>query len=338
MDNPAMKPMRDYFDGMKAALDQALLPEVITKSYQNINLFEKTTLDIAITGVSGTGKSSLVNALRGLDDNDDKNNAAKTDVIQGTSHPEIYPHPLWPNVTLWVLPGIGTKGFQAARYLKQVQFDKYDLFIVLSSSRFTENDANLAREIQKRKKKFYFVHSKIDVDLGNERRIKDFRQETTLKKIRNNCYIRVTGAGKSSLPRVFLISRWNLDNYDFPLLQMTLEEEVDSLKSQVLILAIPPVSREILEQKKKTMKKVILVQSLLSFDLEAIQFPGLSFPFDIAILVRILRPFCRVFSLNEVSLSRVVKLVGKHEDVLSSAIHKSPMASEFTPEFVFRLL
>ncbi|XP_066494162.1 uncharacterized protein [Tiliqua scincoides] len=336
MDNPTKEPFaREDFDEMKAVLDQGKLPEVIAQSRQKLDLFEKTTLDIAITGVTGAGKSSLANAMRDLGDDDD--NSAKTDVVQGTFHPESYPHPLLPNVTLWDLPGIGTGDFQAAKYLKQVNFDKYDFFIIVSATRFTENDAKLAREIQKRKKKFYFVRSKIDVDLGNERRKRGFREERTLERIRNDCEQHLEQRGQPT-PRVFLISRWDLDRYDFSLLQLTLVEELDDLKSQVLIMAMPAFSKEILEKKKKTMKKVIWLQALLSGALGAIPVPGLSFPCDLAILVGTLALFCKVFGLDRAAIRRLAKRVGKNEAVLRSAIKKSPMASEITPQFVVSLL
>ncbi|XP_066494330.1 interferon-inducible GTPase 5-like [Tiliqua scincoides] len=300
-----------------------------------LNVPGKTTLHIAITGMSGTGKSSLVNAMRGLDDGDDK--AAKTDAFVGSTDSEGYVHPLFPNVTIWDLPGIGTSVFQVSNYVKQVYFDKYDLFIIVSSMRFSEYDANLVHEIQKRKKKFYFVRSKIDLDLENESRKKDFKEEKTLEKIKNDCYQRLTKSDQLP-PRVFLISRWHLDRYDFPRLQMTLEEELDDLKSQVLILAMPAFSREILEKKKKAMKKVIWMQAVLSAALGAIPVPGLSFPCDIAILVGTLRLFCNVFGLDNAAIGKLANRVGKNEAVLRSAIKKTPMASEITPQFVAHLL
>ncbi|XP_066494374.1 interferon-inducible GTPase 5-like [Tiliqua scincoides] len=293
---------------------------------EELNIPEKATLDIAITGVVGSGKSSLVNAMRGLSDDDD--NSAKTDVVQRTLCPARYSHPLWPNLTIWDLPGMGT-AFQAAKYLRQVRFDKYDLFIIVSSTRFTENDAKLAQEIQKRKKKFYFVRSKIDFDLGNECRKKDFKEEKTLEKIRNDCYQHL------QQPRVFLISRWDLGKYDFPLLQMTLEEELDDLKGQGLILVF---SKEILEKKKIAMRKVVWMQALLSCSLGTTRVPGLSFPCDVAILVETLKFFCKVFGLDHAAIGRLAKQVGKNEADLRSAIKKTPMASEITPQFVVHLL
>uniref|UniRef100_A0AAZ1WXM0 IRG-type G domain-containing protein n=1 Tax=Oreochromis aureus TaxID=47969 RepID=A0AAZ1WXM0_OREAU len=109
------------------------------------------SLNIAITGESGAGKSTFINAFRGIKNRDE--GAAPTDN---------------PNLTLWDLPGIGTKDFPARKYLKLVGFDKYDFFLIISDTRFRENDVKLAQKIKKMKKNFYFVRSKIDNDIRAE--------------------------------------------------------------------------------------------------------------------------------------------------------------------------
>uniref|UniRef100_A0A3Q4GM99 Interferon-inducible GTPase 5-like n=1 Tax=Neolamprologus brichardi TaxID=32507 RepID=A0A3Q4GM99_NEOBR len=172
-------------------------------------------LNIAITGVAGSGKSTFVNAFRGLSNDDE--GAAPTGVRETTSEVTPYPHPNNPNVMLWDLPGIGTTKFPAKKYLKLVGFEKFDFFIIISATRFTENDVKLAQEIQKMKKKFYFVRSKIDNDIQAERRRRDFNEEETLTEIRDDCVHRLRGLGIKS-PQVFLVSSFELHLYDFNLL------------------------------------------------------------------------------------------------------------------------
>ncbi|XP_035767878.1 interferon-inducible GTPase 1-like [Neolamprologus brichardi] len=146
------------------------------------------TLNIAITGEAGAGKSTFVNALRGLCDDDE--GAAPTGVTETTMEVTPYPHPNYPNVMLWDLPGIGSTKFPADKYLELVGFEKFDFFIIISDTRFTKNDVKLAQEIQRMKKKFYFVRSKIDNDINAERRKRDFSEERTLTKIRDD-YVKV---------------------------------------------------------------------------------------------------------------------------------------------------
>nr|XP_056701954.1 interferon-inducible GTPase 5-like [Euleptes europaea] len=320
---------------LKDATAQGSLEKVADETRYELDALKNTKLDIAITGVSGAGKSSLVNALRNMSDYEE--GAAQTGVMQTTMDIHGYPHPSFPNVTLWDLPGIGTPEFKPKDYLKKINFSQYDFFIIVASERFSENDVLLAQEIKKMQKKYYYVRSKMDLCMDSEKRRPNFSEDKTLEKIKDYCCKNLRMAGEPS-PRVFLISRWYLNMYDFPLLQETLENELDDLKRNALILALPVFSREILEKKTSAMEALIWKLAIVSCAFGAVPVPGLSLACDISILVGALLHFYKVFGLDEDSLCRVAKQVRKDYQVLKSAIKKSPMSSEITPEFVIGLL
>ncbi|XP_060113703.1 LOW QUALITY PROTEIN: interferon-inducible GTPase 5-like [Heteronotia binoei] len=299
-----------------------------------LNLLKNTTLDITITGVAGVGKSSLVSALREMPDYGE--GAAKVGIVETTLETKRYSHHTFPKVTIWDLPGIGTPQFEPKKYLKKVNFKQYDFFIIVVSNSFTMNDALLAREIQKMKKKFYYMRTKVDVSIETEGRKPDFVEERCLEKIRIYCSDNLT-KGRESVPMVFLISRWDLQMYDFPRLQETLENDLDGLKRDVLIAALPAFSKEILEKKKAAMEALIWIIALMSCGIGAIPVPGLSLACDITILAGTMRYFYDVFGLDAYFLHRLANQVGKPV-VLRSAIKKSPMASQITTEFVIDLL
>ena len=143
-------------------------------------------LNIAVTGRSGVGKSTFVNAFREVDNRDE--GAAPTGEVETTMTPEAYPHPRHPNVTLWDLPGIGTTTHESHQYLKHVEFEKFDFFILVSADRFAENDAKLAKEIQQIGKKLYFVRSKIDRNLRDAQKSqREYDEEKELQEIREDC-------------------------------------------------------------------------------------------------------------------------------------------------------
>ena len=128
--------------------------------------------------------------------------AAPTGCKETTTEVLGYPHPNYPNVVLWDLPGVGSTRFPAKKYLKMVEFEKFDFFIIISDTRFRENDVKLAQEIQRMGKEFYFVRSKIDNDLRAEgRSSKYFSTEETLERIRDDCI-----EGGSSFPFISLKS------------------------------------------------------------------------------------------------------------------------------------
>ncbi|XP_028424284.1 T-cell-specific guanine nucleotide triphosphate-binding protein 1-like [Perca flavescens] len=233
MDNPhddepiagIQKDLQTNESASAAAMAQTYLDEL-----------DNVQLNIAITGECGSGKSTFVNAFRGIN-NRDKERAAPTGVKETTTDVTPYPHPKYSNVTLWDLPGIGTTKFPADEYLKLVEFKKFDFFIIISADRFRENDVKLAKEIQKMKKKFYFVRSKIDHNIRDEEETQgsEFNEEETLKEIREDCIQGLKGRVES--PQVFLVSSFKLHLYDFHLLEKTLEEELPALKRNALLLA-----------------------------------------------------------------------------------------------------
>ncbi|KAF7710316.1 hypothetical protein HF521_009188 [Silurus meridionalis] len=258
-------------EDIKMSLANEDLPSAVDKIKDYFAQLDSVELNIAVTGESGSGKSTFINAFRGLGDEDE--GSAATGVVETTTEPAAYPYPKFPNVKLWDLPGIGTPRFKADEYLKQVQFEQYDFFIIITSERFRECHVNLAAEIDKMKKKFYFIRSKIDSNIEAEKRKKTFNEQQTLDLIRNNCIKGLEEIGLKS-PSVFLISCFELSLYDFNHLEKTIEQELPQHKRDVLILALPNISLEINERKKKSLQKNIWKLALLSASVAAVPIPS----------------------------------------------------------------
>lgn len=124
---------------LKEAFEAGDLPAIVTKLQSTLHLLENVHLDIALTGGTGLGKSTFVNAFGGL--GDEYSNLAYTGVVEMTVDPTPSPHPKYPNIVIWDLPGIGAPAFQADRYLQ------YNFFLILKSESFTASHAQLAHEI-----------------------------------------------------------------------------------------------------------------------------------------------------------------------------------------------
>ncbi|TFJ95910.1 taperin [Platysternon megacephalum] len=328
-------------EALKAAVGEGNLTEAAAKAKETLEMVDKITLDIAVTGNTGSGKSSFVNAIRGL--RDEGEGAAKTGFIESTMDPTPYPHPTYPNVTVWDLPGIGTETFKSDTYLEQVGFSRYDFFIIISSTRFTSHDISLAQAIQTQKKTFYFVRSKVDQDLTNEKRRYDesnrphqYSESAILDAIRENC-IKCLKTGGVASPRVFLLTRWALGMYDFPKLQETLVDELPGHKRLALLRSLSNVSKETLEKKKEQLQRQIWLKSLVSCGVAALPIPGLSTVCDIAILMTSLKEFCRDFGLNENALAALARQADKPVAELKAVI-KSPLSEEITKDLVIKLL
>uniref|UniRef100_A0A3P8QAQ0 IRG-type G domain-containing protein n=2 Tax=Astatotilapia calliptera TaxID=8154 RepID=A0A3P8QAQ0_ASTCA len=262
-------------------------------------------LKIAITGESKSGKSTFVSALRGIKSiGDEDEGAAPTGVVETTSEVTEYLHPNYPNVTLWDLPGIGTTKFPADKYLELVGFEKFDFFIIISADRFRENDVKLAKEIQKMKKKFYFVRSKIDNNIRDEERKKDFSKEGTLRKIRDDSVQGLQKEGFES-PQVFLVSSFDSHLYEFSKLQQTLERELPAHKRDALLRVMSNINQEIINKKKEAFQSRIKYYSTLSAAVAAVPVPGLSVNVDLSMMASVVTDYVTGFGLDKQSLEKL---------------------------------
>lgn len=122
----------ENLDRIQAALKEAKLKDMADIIEESLVTAENAPLDVAVIGESGTGKSSFINALRGL--NYEEEGSASVGVVETTKKKTPYQHPKYPNVTFWDLPGTGTPNFHSHEYLERVEFATYDFFIIISSS------------------------------------------------------------------------------------------------------------------------------------------------------------------------------------------------------------
>ncbi len=176
---------QEDLEHIKELISTQDLPTAVNTIKEFLEKQDLVELNVGVTGESGSGKSTFVNAFRGL--GDEEEGSAPTGPVETTMKPEAYLHPKYKTVKVWDLPGIGTPRFKADEYLKLVEFERYDFFIIIASERFRECHTQLAKEITRMGKKFYFVRSKIDSDIVAEKRKKNFNQKKTLESIREDC-------------------------------------------------------------------------------------------------------------------------------------------------------
>lgn len=311
------------------------LAAVIPVIKDKLHNLENETLNIAVTGCTGSGKSAFINALRGLRRNDE--GAAPVDVVEKTMEAKAYKHPNLPGVNLWDLPGTGSPAFQAKDYLKKVDFNRYDFFVIMAAKRFTENDANLAVEIEKMGKQFYFIRNQIDNDIRSyELEGIEYNREEVLQTIRNDCIAKLKQIGIKK-PRVFLLSNYHVNEYDFTAFTQTIEAELPEKKQHVFWLSLPSFTLQVIEKKKQILKKRIWMIAAGAGGVGAIPVPGLSIACDIAILVAALLHYREFLGLDPQSLQRLALNVGKPLEVLEAEV-QNPFVFDITPQSVTKLL
>ncbi|XP_051249484.1 interferon-inducible GTPase 5-like isoform X2 [Dicentrarchus labrax] len=331
MDNPLDS---EFTEEIKKALQNNNQALAVAKIQEYLDKKKNYPLNIAVTGKGSSGKSTFVNAFRGIDNSDEE--AAPTD--ETTSEVTPYPHPKYPNVTLWDLPGVGTTEFPANKYLELVEFEKFDFFIIISDTCFRENDVKLAQEIQKMGKKFYFVRSKIDNDLRAEKRSKrEFDEKKTITQIKENCIQGLQQQGVES-PQVFLVSSFELKLHDFPLLHRTLEGELPAHQRNALLLAMPNINLEIINRKKEAFQAKIKYFATLSAAVAAVPVPGLSVAVDVALMVGVVSKYVVGFGLDSSSLKSLAGSTGVPLKDLTTAIRSQLAVTKITPFLIMKLL
>lgn len=171
-------------------------------------------VNIAVIGKSGVGKSSFINAIRGLTADDD--GAAPVGVTETTTEITPYTHPHHPDVTFWDLPGVGTDQFPQTEYLRLISVDRYDLFVIISATRFYEIDTWLVNEVSRRGKMFAFVRTKVDVDVRSNRKAhpQSHNEQAVVAEILASTKEHLNHTQQSSAD-VFLIDSYATRKYDF---------------------------------------------------------------------------------------------------------------------------
>ncbi|XP_026537222.1 interferon-inducible GTPase 5-like [Notechis scutatus] len=316
---------------MASVIQSKVVLEVSSQVQSLLDSLETTTLDIAVTGEGGAGKSTFINAILGVSDDDIR--AAKTGVVETTLSATPYHHPHLPRVRLWDLPGIGTPSFQAQKYLQLVRFERYDFFIIVTSERFRENHAQLARAVAALGKRFYFVRSKVDQDLraSQQRRPSFFQEAEVLQEIESDCTRQLKKEGLE-MPKVFLISSFHLHRFDFHRLQETLSEELEGHKRHTLLLSFPSVTAAAVQKKKSSLRQHIWKKALLACIISAL--PGHPFHLNLPMLTGTLKNYRQHFGLDDASLEALAATVSKPSHELKNQV-RSTFARDF-PEDAIR--
>ncbi|CAB4027714.1 interferon-inducible GTPase 5-like [Paramuricea clavata] len=224
-----------FESNLQKNVEQMLIDFGFQKQHQNYCIRRMTTIAIRTT----------------VDDDDEV--AAKTGVIGTTTIPTPYEHPSNPNIRFWDLPNIGTPNYPDLPTLcEKVAIEKYDRFLIICSTRFTENDLQLARKAQSLGKSFVFIRTMIDNDTRSEKRKlgKKFNEEKTLKKIRNDCVENLRNLNNGE-GKIFLVSNYDPNKWDFDRLKKEILNPSPSKQNKSLTIPLPTRSKDILRESIK---------------------------------------------------------------------------------------
>ncbi|XP_028404192.1 interferon-inducible GTPase 5-like [Dendronephthya gigantea] len=226
---------------------------------REIDSWRDIKIRMAIIGETGCGKSSFTNAIRGFEDVGDHDNLkiiAKTGIKETTLVQTEYKYPDNPNITLVDCPGIGTRNFRDLEaYSENIDIETYDVFIIMTASRFTADTGDLAKKVRLLNKPFLFVRTKIDDDQRNEQRKKKYNQVEFLEEIKEDCFLQLKSEdaelGKND---IFLISNHYPHLWDFARLIKAINNRLTIQKRECFLFSTIVLSKDILRQKVKALR------------------------------------------------------------------------------------
>ena len=295
-----------------------------------LDSWKKLPLNIAVTGQSGSGKSTFINTVRGLAA-DDKGAAN----IGRTEELHSYPHPDNPNLLLWDLPGVGTPKFPRDTYLQNINFKRFVCYIIITSERFTDNDMWLAKQIDSKGKKFYFIRSKVDQDIRNEKHDYPelFAEEKLIEKLRQNCKENLRNAGFENAP-VFIISGClnHKDKWEFSNAIEKVTTDLPVRKQEAILLSLTDAStltEGMIDRKKQYLAARNRKVSMLAALGGICPLPGFNVLADYKIISVQKDFYCKQFGLSD-------KMKEEHENKIMKSVKQGmstvqiiTMASEY---------
>ncbi|XP_046843675.1 uncharacterized protein LOC124437787 isoform X1 [Xenia sp. Carnegie-2017] len=237
--------------------------EDLIQSWKNVQIH------LAITGNSGTGKSSFINAVRGIKAYEE--GAAEVGVTEMTSKVTKYSHPDNDNIAFWDLPGIGTPTYPNLKdYCRKVGgLEKYDAFLIFCKTRFTSHDKELAEKVSSElKKPFFFIRTNVDYDVKNakEDEGENIDEESVLERMRKDCLQNLKDLIDDKND-IYMIDNKAQDGYDFQRLKESIAEALPDEKKKHFADSLAIVTHAIIKLQANLLREqTLVVTKALSYD------------------------------------------------------------------------
>jgi len=290
--------------------------------------WKRTQMNVAVIGLSGTGKSSLINAFLDLD-SDDERTAVVSGCNETAEEIQSYKHPKNEKLVFADLPGVGTPEFPKESYLQATGVDEYDFFLLVTSSRFDENDRWLAEEVKKRNKRLFCVRTRIGDVLTdkeaksgsrNEEQLGKEKEPSTEDKPQQTDTERSDPASPSDI-KIFVIDSYeSLTQYDFPALCHEFIGDFPECKQEALLLTVRAQSKPMVDRKVECLRSRTWKAAGLSGAGALVPLPGTSFVFDVGILLHEMKFYFEQVGLDRESLRRLARTTGADVGRLTAVV------------------
>ncbi|XP_071180038.1 T-cell-specific guanine nucleotide triphosphate-binding protein 2-like [Mytilus edulis] len=304
---------------------------------KTLNKWKTESVKFGIIGMTSVGKSTFINSIRNLKEGD----IGFAQVGRGntTKGPTIYYHPDNNKILFADLPGVGTTQFPKASYIEDMSTSECDYFFVFFGTALQEDDMWIVNQLQKLKKPFSLVRSKIDKDVKDGLK-RNETQDEVLTRLREEI--------KSEMDKqkelqddvdIFFISGKKRSIGEMDKLDKHIKKSLSSInvdKCQAVVYSFGSMSKIMIEEKYKSLRKRVVAVTAWTSMIAAIPVPGLDIVINIEILLNEIKHYVKVFGLDEKELASLKDFdYGqlKCKGVLSTKITKTDMFSIFSQQY-----
>ncbi|MEI8122002.1 MAG: GTPase [bacterium] len=274
-----------------------LIQDFAEKCRKKLQDFEKTEVKCGLIGPSGSGKSSLINAIAGK-------KIAAVGVVETTCEAQEFTHN---GIIFTDLPGCGTISWPKSSYIGKLKLHTFDCFLLITAHRFTENDVFLYRELTSLGKPCFVIRNMFDraiIDADHDHS----HSETETRKIiaadiQKNLH-------PTSPDKVYLTSARHPTKYDFSNLLDDISDALSGLKKARFVADMGAYSEKALKKKRKVAIDQIPIYAGLSAANGFNPIPGLDIAADITVLIQLGNEIANIYGLTSSQFEYIKRLLG----------------------------
>ncbi len=254
---------------------------------------DSATVRLGVIGMTGAGKSSLINAILGR-------LVAPVGVVT-MDHPAEGQEYEIQGFKLVDLPGAGAVNRPLASYVKDLRLlepGRYDGFLLVTASRLTEADLALFRELHiEAKKPFFVVRTHFDLAAASAGGAAEARRQI------EEFFRRHLPLGEGE--RIYMVASPEPKSHDLALLLEDLVRALPELKQIRVLEVIPAYTEELLKKKRDAVEEIVRLQAFLAAANGLNPIPGLNLAIDLSLIQKMTERVVTAFGLTRGQLERL---------------------------------
>ncbi|MBE9113929.1 50S ribosome-binding GTPase [Nodosilinea sp. LEGE 07298] len=264
---------------------------------RKINEFDEAEVLCGLIGASGSGKSSLINAIAG-------ERISAVGVVETTLEAQEFIHQ---GIKFVDLPGCGTIKFPQEGYIEKLNLSIYDCFLLITANRFTETDVFLFQELSKIGKLCFVIRNKFDAAVEDGMYDNGHSEEQTRKIITAD----ILGNLSPSRPeKIYLVSARKPIEYDLGNLLRDIAEALQGLKQQRFVADMGAYSQEALKKKGKLARDRIPLYAVLAAANGVNPIVGVDIAVDMSLLLKFGNEVAHIYGLTSSQFDYIKRLLG----------------------------